>query len=457
MTADLPLSAAAPSASTGASGGKPSIAGMPQQTLLVNGCPAVLQTSLHRSTSALSLQLPAPPGQDALRALWTQTLLAGSEGTKRFLEQALTRGINVTLDKRGNRLLLNLDGPAGQEADLLRTAMSLLQHPVMDPNTFERNRQNLIQSAQAQLQDPATPLYERMVQRLYGESHPYARSLQESLAALQRLSLADVMGWHQQMMADPRNIRIAMVSALPPEPQQDILNQGIQQSGWRGGGFGPFQPMNLVPPAQHNFVGRSKPILLPNESIERAIVYRGWRAPAISDPDYPAFCVMRKLMEDSGGLFFRRMRIDAGLVYSFKQQYKSLQSAAHYQFSAHIDGDKLAKSLDVLRSVTDELVHQTVPPRDLQRAKNRVLFEAKSQTETPSQVSDFNSQWLGCDLAPLSLREFETLIQRITPQDVRRVAARMFHPASGFEVTGITAPQAVLEKLPTGHARTADG
>ncbi len=348
---------------------------------------------------------------------------------------------------------MNLDGPAGQEADLLRIAMSLLQPAAVDPNTFERNRQKLIQSAQTHLQNPATPLSSRMLQRLYGESHPCARTIEETLIDLQRLSLADVMGLHQQVMADPRNIRMAMVSALPPESQQGILNQGIQQSGWQGGRFGPFHPMNLFPPAQHNFVGRSEPILLANEATERAIVYRAWRAPAISDPDYPTFCVIRKLMENSSGLFFRRLRSDAGLVYSTEQQYSSVQSAAHYRFSAHIDGDKLAKGLDVLRSVTDEMIHQAVPASDLQRAKKQILFEAKIQTETPSQVNDFNSRWLGCDLAPLPMREFEALIQRVTPQDVRRVAARMFHPASGFEVTGITAPRAVLEKLPPGYAR----
>lgn len=413
---------------------------------LVNGVTAFFQQMPYQQHSQLSIILPFNALKPGSRAIISDLLLEGSEATKSFLNQCSARGINVSMLPAGEKLQLTVSGPAGQESQMLQAALQVLTRPMVDNPSFNRLKEDLSKSIQKLYSDPTFELQETMQKAFFGENHPYSVTGKAIMADLSRQTLASVMADYQQALQSLGQAKLMMISSQPVETQQVLANQAVHQFGWTGD---PARPVFIPPaPAVPQYRGLKAPLLVANDAAPRAYIMEAFRAPALSDPDYPAFCVLFEIMNGMGGRFFKTLRIQKGLVYSTQQGYSSRQKdGASFRVNAQVDYDKIVPALEAIQSVIEELTQKPVSEDELRMAKKHYILGLRDAMQASDGVLSLGEPWLANDLQPMHPQVLQAAIERVTPADVQRVARRVFNTQSGYQVIGICAPRKVLDKL----------
>lgn len=417
--------------------------GWPTQAVLRNGASAYFQQASQQKESSLSILLPIGPALAGSRALIPGLLLEGSDATKQLINRVRAEGIVVLASETGDKVLLHLTGPAGQEARLTQVAMQVLTQPTVDPMTFQRLKEDMSDDLKKSLAMPETAMAEAVAQQLYGPTHPYAKTTQALMQELAQQTPASVMGLYQTVLQQPQDITLLMVSPQSVPVQQQVLNGALAQVGWQGNPFGAAMALPQTPPLppQRGAIG---PLLIPNETVDRARVIQAWRAPTVDDPDYPAFLLLINMLNGMTGGFFRVLRTESGLVYSTRQLYQPEKQGASYQVTAQVDYDKLGQTLQAIQRVATEMLTRPISEEELNKVKRSYILGLRQDMQSSSGITDIHLPRVGVDRPPLHPDILKSQVEQVTGADVQRVANRFFNPANGYFVLGVTAPQRVL-------------
>ncbi len=426
--------------------------GQPQHGQLCNGVTASFLQVPGQTQSCLTIALPLSAPYSGLRELLPDILCEGTPAIKTLTDQWRNQGISFDPEITGDRLILKVVGPANQESQMMQAARTILTEPFrMSPSDFSQIQRNLLSRIQNGLTDPEVKLSDAVLKSAYGENHPYAKSTMAILSDLSRQTPNNVLAVYQQALQSLGQIQVMMVSPQAPVVLKNLLDWNIQQMGWQGN---PYRPVSMIetPPVQR-LQGTQKPILVPNDSVDQAYLTVGWRAPSIQSPDYPAFCILRELLEGSAGKFFKELRTKQGLVYGTSEHYASDQMAGNlYTVSAQVAYDNIDRGLKAIDKVRDDMRNKSISQKALDMAKSKYRLRLRELVETPDGIASGYDRWLETGQSPQSLSGLQSQIEAVTAADVRRVAQELFSPESRYQVAGISAPQDVLATYPSNHS-----
>src|SRR5262249_10256053 len=151
----------------------------------------------------------------------------------------------------------------------------------------------------------------------------------------------------------------AMVSSQSVAAQQNILSDGIRQAAWFASPY--RQPPLMQTPSLNPQKGARGPLLIPNETLKRAYIFQSWRAPALHDPDYPAFCLLLQMLKGFSSGFFKVLRTEKGLVYGVHQDYTQRKEGGSYEVMAReVDFKRIHDALEGMHDVTLEMIQKPV-------------------------------------------------------------------------------------------------
>lgn len=409
-----------------------------------NGTPLLLQQTQTHNQSTVSMFIPLGPMQAGLRTLMPALLLQGSEATKQRLNEAQVRGFHINVATSGEKLLFSVSGPHGQEPQMLDLALGLMTRPNVDPWTFYRLKEDTLKMVRNSQADPLVPLGESVLKALYGVGHPYAKSSQDVTQELAMLSLPQAQNVWQQAIGNPAQARIMMVSPLPVSAQAAVLNNSLVASQWTPGPYA-VMPLPVSPPIAPAR-GLKAPILVPNETVQQAFIMESWRAPQVTDPDYPAFCLMFELLRGVSGSFFKVLRTEKGLVYGTDQAFTSWKHGGDYSMSAQVPFDKIGPTIKAVQEVIDQMIQRPVSDQQLQMARKKFLLGLNDARQSPDGVAMLAEPFVASDVAPLHPDVMKQAANRVTSRDIQRVASRFLNTQSGYQVIGVSAPQTVLSQ-----------
>ncbi|MDX2085867.1 MAG: insulinase family protein [Candidatus Melainabacteria bacterium] len=426
--------------------------GIPTPQALHNGTAGYFQQAANQYYSNLTVLIPIDQRFIGPRFLVPEMLIDGSPQTKELMERCATEGIAVDAGVAGDQMAININGPAGKEREMIQVAMGLLTRPQVDGWTFQTIQQNLLKALEETRNMPETPLHEMVVKQLYGANHPLAHATDEIIGAIRQATPQSAMAVYQQVVSQPQNLKLTMVSSLPVDQQAVLVNQGIAQAGWY---TNPLVAKTVPPsiPIQQLGQGPSRPVLVPSEALDRAHVIKSWLAPTVGDPDYASFVLLTKMLGGMTGGFFRIMRTERGLVYSTQQSYTPHQNGASYKVMAQVDYDKIPQALEGLKQAVQEVVTQPIAPEVLEKVKQKYLVDLRAAKQSSEGIAGLSLPWLVNGKDPKHPADLENQIKAVTADDIRRVALRVFGP-SGYEVIGISAPQAILQQAFPGYPLT---
>src|SRR6266704_2370540 len=180
-----------------------------------------------------------------------------------------------------------------------------------------------------------------------------------------------------------------------------------------------------------------KPIFIPEEppQLGRREVHQefatelthlslAWHIPEVTNPDVPALDLLSTILGDGrSSRLYRRVREEAGLAFSISAFSYTPGDPGLFGIDATVDPKKREPAEQLALRIVDEVKSAGVTADELKKAKKMTLsHHLEALTTMRGQASDIGSNWLLTRDLNFS-RDYLTAIQKVTLDDIKRVAA----------------------------------
>jgi zinc protease len=372
----------------------------------------------------------AVPGLDAL---------AGSlleEGTTRRSAEEVAAAIGAV----GGTLSA---GGAGVSAKTLSKDAALaleLVHevassPAFAPDALERARARQLQAIEEEADTPARVAALKLAEVVYGAGHPLGRSANGTPDSVRGLTREQVVAHHARFFV-PKNATLVVVSDRAPADVLPLVRAAF--GGWSGGDA-PVLRLPAIPAPRASVTRLVTDKVQANTFLGHVGIVRG-------DPDYVALEVMDNVLGTGAGFtdrLSRNIRDEKGLAYTV---YGNVTRSAGidpglFRVYAGTKPQHAALALAEMRKEVRGILERPPTPEELAGAKAALRGGLVSGLETAADVARMldlcERHGLGFDYPRRYLAE----VERITAEDVVRVAKAHLHPdALALVVVGPAEP-----------------
>lgn len=389
-----------------------------------------------------------PAGKEGLADLVAALLIegAGELDSTRFQLELEDRAISLGFDSSQDTFqgrLKTLTQHRDAAIDLLRVA---LMQPRFDAEAIERLRAAKIAGLAASANNPNV-IARRMWWRTAFPQDPYGRDVRGTPASLAAISADDMRAFVSARLARD-NIFVGAVGDVTPEDLGRLIDRAF-------GGLPPRAAAVALGPATMQGEGQT---LVERRPVPQSIVYFGAPGLLRNDPDYYAGLVVNYLL--GGGGFFSRLtheiREKRGLAYSIFTSLSPLDRAGLVIGGTATQNARVSETLELLRTEWRRMGEEGPSEGELADAKAHLTGSFALGLDNTSQIArtlvGMQYERLGIDY----LDERNRHIERITLDDARRVARRLFDPARMLvvvagEPNGVAgAPDPAASKAPGG-------
>ena len=356
---------------------------------------------------------------------------AGKEGVANFMSATLDEGAgeltSEQYQQRMEELAMRMTFEDGKDAfygnfetltanrdkavEMLRLALT---KPRFDAEAVERIRNQLLASLVYADRDP-----EKVAGREWNATafagHTYARPANGTAATVSAINHDDLESYRHKTFARA-NLKVVAVGDID-DAQLGVLLDLVF------GGLEAKADLAAVP--ETKLAGGSQRVIEMN--IPQSVAVFGFNACARKDPDFiPAF-VLNQIL--GGGGFASRLmeevREKRGLAYSVYSYIQPYKHASVFAGGVATKNDKMAQSLDIIRSELKRMAESGPTDDELNNAKSYLTgsyaLRFDSNTKIASQLLGLLQDDYGIDY----VEKRNSLIDAVTMADVKRVALRL--------------------------------
>lgn len=360
---------------------------------------------------------------------------AGKEGTAYLLSGLLDEGAgefdSQAFQARLQNLSIRLSFDAGLDSfegslrtltenrdtafDLLRLALT---EPRFDAEPVERIRGQILAQLKRESEDP-NAIAGRTMRRLFFADHPYGRPVHGSPESLAAVTADDLRAFVADRFARD-NLVIGVVGDITSEQLSGLLDSTF------GGLPAEAAPIDLPEVAADGSGG----VVVIDKNVPQSVVSLGQPGMKRDDPDfYTAFVVNYVL---GGGGFSSRLydevREKRGLAYSVYSYLSPLDRSALVIAGVATANARVAESLAIIREEWARMAAEGPTAEELADAKT---FLTGSYPLRQSSSGRIAGMLVGIQLDELGIdyiNKRNSLIEAVTLEDARRVAAELYRP-----------------------------
>ena len=360
---------------------------------------------------------------------------AGKEGTAYLLSGLLDEGAgefdSQAFQARLQNLSIRLSFDAGLDSfegslrtltenrdtafDLLRLALT---EPRFDAEPVGRIRGQILAQLKRESEDP-NAIAGRTMRRLFFADHPYGRPVHGSPESLAAVTADDLRAFVADRFARD-NLVIGVVGDITSEQLSGLLDSTF------GGLPAEAAPIDLPEVAADGSGG----VVVIDKNVPQSVVSLGQPGMKRDDPDfYTAFVVNYVL---GGGGFSSRLydevREKRGLAYSVYSYLSPLDRSALVIAGVATANARVAESLAIIREEWARMAAEGPTAEELADAKT---FLTGSYPLRQSSSGRIAGMLVGIQLDELGIdyiNKRNSLIEAVTLEDARRVAAELYRP-----------------------------
>jgi zinc protease len=362
---------------------------------------------------------------------------SGKAGTANFLSGLLDEGagsldadaFHEALDEDAIELSFSADRdiPTGRMQTLAKNsvrAFELLKLSVnearLDPDPTERVRSQMIASLKREVNDPDY-VAGRNFRSLSYPGHPYGLPVRGDLNSVPLITRGDLIEMRSASLTRD-GLKISVVGAIDAVTLAHHLDEV----------FGPLPKKGeLKPVPTVDFTGQGMRHVAKID-IPQSTIRFGRQGLARKDPDFIAATVVNHIL--GGGIFsarlFREVREKRGLAYSVYSQVVTYDHSAMLMGGTSTKNERAAESMSVIESEIQNLSEQGPTDEELDKAKKYLIgsyaLRFDTSTKIASQLTHLQSEGFGVEY----LDERNELIAKVTMEDAKRAAKRLFGDAS---------------------------
>ncbi len=239
--------------------------------------------------------------------------------------------------------------------DLMALALSA---PRFDAEPIERVRKQILSGIAQNETDPSSIAGKTWYARAF-PGHPYGRTTDGTIETINAITVDDLRAAHKQMLTKA-GLKISIVGALDAARAGEIVDRLI--AGLPDGEITPVAVAETLPPPGVHVV---------EQDVPQSVAVFGHKGLMRDDPDFiPAF-VMNYVL--GGGSFSSRLteevREKRGLAYSVYSYMSATDGAGLYMGGVQTANERIAESLEVIKSEWARLATEGLTEEDLEKAK----------------------------------------------------------------------------------------
>jgi zinc protease len=251
------------------------------------------------------------------------------------------------------------------------------------------------------------------------DGHPYAQPSQGTPESIARIAIADMRGVVQHRFA--KNVMlVGVVGDISPATLAALLDRTF-------GDLPVHAAEGTVPDVT---ISPREPLLLAEMPIPQSVVTFGQAGIKRDDPDFYAAFVVNHIL--GGGSFSARLteevRVKRGLAYSIYSALDPLQHSGIILGSVATENKNVAQSIDLIRQEWRRMREHGPTLQELQDAKTYLTGSYPLSLDSTARIAAtlvaVQRDKLGIDY----LERRNGLIEAVSLEDAKRVAARLFDP-----------------------------
>ena len=293
----------------------------------------------------------------------------------------------------------------------------IVLNPAFSPEDIEREKKVVVEEIKM-VEDTPDDLVHELFTQGFWEDHPLGRPILGTRDTVESFN-ADLLREYFADSYTPRNLIVSAVGNLEPERVRELVEERFGSLKSSGEPFREQAP-RVVPK-----------ILIRNKELEQSHLCVGASSyPQNHEDRYSSYVLNTLLGGSMSSRLFQNVREKRGLAYAVFSGLSAYRDAGSFTVYAGCSNKAVGEVVDLVVEELRGVTEVPVPAAELQRAKDHLKGSLMLSLEnTASRMSHLARQEIYFD------RQFgldETLegVEKVTAEDVQRVAADVFRPGS---------------------------
>ena len=306
----------------------------------------------------------------------------------------------------------------GDLDDVFKVFADVLQNPEFRADKIEIAQKGMYDNISRRNDEPGGIAGREAAKLAYGASSPYAREAEyATVAAVKR---QDLVAWHRNYV-HPNNIILGVVGDFDSVAMEARLRQAF--AAWPKGPAGKDAEVNFTPAKPGNY-------LVEKTDVNQSNIYLVGLGTTRKNPDYFAISVFN---EAFGGGFSSRLfsdiRTAKGLAYSVGGGIGT--GWDHPGMLRMVMSTKSQSTIESIQALDEELSDlspkRPIGDEEIKRAKDSILNSFIFRLDSPEKVLQEKMAYEFYGYPLDFLEQYQTGIEKVTKEDVARVAAKYIH------------------------------
>ena len=282
---------------------------------------------------------------------------------------------------------------------------------------FDKEKSKMQGEITADLDSARVKAQDNFIKTLF-EGHYYGNTLTKILENIDDITKDDVINSYKQVLSSGEKF-MAIVGDIPFEKVQQCVVENFKD----------------IPFDSHSKCEITKPVLKESKrsdvikkDAKQSQIYQGWLVPAYESEDYAPLVVFNNILGSSGlsSRLFVNLRDKKGLAYTVRSSYEIYGACGNFCIYIATEPSNIQISLDGFMDEIAKLQNEKVSETELKNAKNNIIGKQQFITETNMQRSNQLAYYAIMHLGYDYQQRFIDLINKVTVDDVQRVAKKYF-------------------------------
>ncbi len=298
--------------------------------------------------------------------------------------------------------------------DLLRSA---LIEPRFDDDAMARVRAQVISGIRSDARDPNALASQHFDQVAFGD-HPYGRPAEGTEDSVAALTREDLVAAHGGALSRSR-VHVGAAGDIDAEDLGAVLDRLLGDLPAQGAP----DPEPVTPQLDAGVT------VVPFDGPQ-AVIRFGHEGLPRDDPDFiPAFVVNQVL---GGGRFgtrlMRELRSERGLTYGVGTGLSPMRLSALIQGRLSVSNAEAAEAVQLLREQWARMAEDGPTEDELDRIKTYLTGEFPLRFDGNASIARLLASFKAQGLPASYIEERNAMVEAVTPEEARAVAARLFDP-----------------------------
>ena len=332
------------------------------------------------------------------------------------------RGVSLRVSTNRQALTVSCTCLSEDFEDILAIIVDVARDPTFPEAEVEKRRSEALTVLRQNEDNPASRAVEGVLELLYTKKHPYGRPSKGTGAGVERVSRADMLGFHGRQIR-PGALSIAIVGDIAAEQALNRASEALD--GWRT----PLPVLDVLP-VSHTHVSRRERLIQMPGKLQTDIAY-GFTALARLDPRYYAYWMMNNILGEFGlgGRLADNIRERQGMAYYAFSTLDPAPLEAPLLIRAGVDPANVERAVAAIDHEVHTLAATGPTATELSESRAYLIGSIPRMLETNQSIASFlqmcEDYGLGLDFD----QRLPQLLNAVTLEQVHSAAAELLDPA----------------------------